>query len=538
MSEKNENTFVKMMNEPQPIPRRVPDYMRKKGGIWYWTGALVTIAFLYEALTGLIILFYYQPANAYSSTTNFLNSTQFGSVILTTHLYGAYAMIVLLYAHLLRNLFVGAFKKPRVVQWFTGVLLLLMTLGIGFFGYSMSGDVLSLDATDVGRGIAQGAPLIGSYIERIFFGDGTTISLFHRMLGWHIVMTALVGVLFLVHFIMAEFNSIMPRTTRNEYKAPLLDKEKPDYKPWYPYNVLYMIELTFFMFFLIIEVPSILALLSNVPALFSPLPQVSPSSPLASTVPPYPPWFLLFVYKAMDFNVVSTTGTFWGTVIFAGAPVVYLLLVPFLDKGKSLRVVDRPFTVSLGILGLIYMVGLSIWGALTPGVIIADWKVLLFFILPAVAVFSIVHLVVGMIKSGRITHPHPEHILINLVFTGVSAFGLGMLLLAFASSRAMVYEIPLIIMAMVTAISFISLFIILNEREVLEDEKPGVMMKGSYYMAYSGGFAMSAVAIVYVISGIPQDSLTNGSLYGIGLGILFLISGAMVKIYRKTQFGE
>ncbi len=538
MNGKDEPAIIRMMNDPQPIPRRVPDYMRKKGGIWYWTGALVTIAFLYEALTGLVILFYYQPANAYTSTTNFLNSTPFGSVILTTHLYGAYAMIVLLYAHLLRNLFVGAFKKPRASQWFTGLFLLLLTLGVGFFGYSMSGDVLSADATDVGRGIAQGAPLIGGYIERIFFGDGTTLSLFHRMLGWHIVLTALIGVLFLVHFIMAEFNTIMPRTTREEYKAPLLDKEKPDYKPWYPYNVLYMVELTFFMFFLIIMVPSILALLSNVPALFSPLPQVSPSSPLASSVPPYPPWFLLFVYKAMDFNMVSVIGTFWGTVLFAGAPLVYLLLLPLLDSGKSLRVIDRPLTVSFGILGLIYMMGLSIWGALTPGVIIPDWEVLLFFVLPAIAVFSTVYFVTGKIEQGRIKHPHPEHILINLVFSGLSAFGFGMLISAFISTGAAVYEIPVILLAMATVISFLSLFIILNEKEKPEEEKNGVMMKSRYYMAYSGGFAMSSIAIVYVISGIPPDSLANGSLYGIGLGLLFLIAGAIVKIYRRTQYGE
>lgn len=539
MTEKEEPLAIRMMNDPQPIPRRVPDYMRKKGGIWYWTGALVTIAFLYEALTGLIILFYYQPANAYSSTTTFLNSTPFGSIILTTHLYGAYAMIVLLYAHLLRNLFVGAYKKPRMMQWFTGVLLLLITLGVGFFGYSMSGDVLSADATDVGRGIAQGAPIIGSYLERIFFGDGTTLSLFHRMLGWHIVLTALIGVVFLVHFIIAEFNTIMPKRTKTEHNAPLIDREKPDYKPWYPYNILYMVELVFFMFFMILLVPSLLTLINNVPALFSPLPQVSPSSPLASTVPPYPPWFLLFVYKAMDFHLVSVIGTFWGTVLFAGAPLIYILLLPLFDRSRSLRLIDRPVTLSLGILGLIYMIGLSIWGALTPGLSIPDWEVLGFFAIPAIAVFSIVYMTNSLIRSGKISHAHPEMIHLDLMFLGLSSFGMGMLLVAYLSSGASVYEIPLILMAMITGIAFVSLFLILNRKEENEVTVPAARtMKGRSYMAYSGGFAMSSVAIVYVISGIPDTSLTNGALYGVGLALLFLICGAIVKIYRKTQYGE
>lgn len=537
MNNENDPVIVKLFNEPQPIPRRVPDYMRKKGGVWYWTGALVTIAFLYECLTGLILLFYYQPANAYASTTSFLSSTPFGPIILTSHLYGAYAMIVLLYIHLIRNLFVGAFKKPRASQWLTGVFLLLLTLGTGFFGYSMGGDVLSADATDVGRGIAQQAPLIGAYLERIFFGDGTALSLFHRMLGWHVVLTALIGVVFLLHFILAEFNTIMPKVTQREYRSPLVDRERPDYKPWYPFNLLYMVELTLFMFSLILLIPSVLTLLPNVPALFSPLPQVSPSSPLASLVPPYPPWFLLFVYKAMDFKLVSEIGSFWGTVIFAGAPLVYLLLVPAIDKGSSHRITDRPLTLSFGVLGLVYMVGLSIWGALTPGVIITDWEVLLFFLVPAIAVFSVIYTVTRTVKEGRIKHPHPEHILTDLSVTGVASFGFGALLLAYLHTGASVYGIPLVLMAMVTIISYISLLIILRETPYEVDKKRSAM-KGGYYMAYSGGFAMSAIAVIYIISGIPADSLTNNALYGIGLGILFLIAAAVVKIYRKTQYGE
>ena len=246
MSEKNRKEtpmIIKMLNEPRPIPRRVPDYMRKKGGAWYWTGAMVTVAFLYEVITGLVILMYYQPSQAYTSTENFVNSVPFGSLILTTHLYGAYMMIVLVYVHLLRNLFVAAYKKPRMMQWLTGILLLALTVGIGFFGYSMSGDVLSADATDVGTGIARGIPLIGNYLSLIFFGDGTPTSLFHRMLGWHIVLAAGIGILFLGHFIMAEYNSIMPSHREANYRAPAIDEEKPGYKPWYPHNLLYMLQI-------------------------------------------------------------------------------------------------------------------------------------------------------------------------------------------------------------------------------------------------------------------------------------------------------
>lgn len=498
----------------------------------------MTIAFLYEVLTGLVMLFYYQPGDAYNSTVNFLNDTPFGSIILTTHLYGAYAMIVLLYLHLGRNLFVGAYKKPRGSQWLTGMLLLIITVGVGFFGYSMSGDVLSADATDVGKGILQGAPLIGGYLERIMFGNGTPLSLFQRLLGWHIALTALIGVLFLVHFIIAEYNTIMPKRTKNEYRAPLLDKEQPEYKPWYPYNVMYMVELVLLMFFLIIFVPSVLSLLPNIPALFSPLPQVSPSSPLASSVPPYPPWFLLFAYKAMDFQVVSSIGTFWGTVIFAGAPIIYLLLLPLFDNGNSLRLIDRPATLSLGITGLVYMTGLSIWGALTPGISIPNWQVAAFFVIPPLLIFLTVWFISGQIRSEKIAHPHPEIVIIDLLFLGVASFGFGILLIALLSSKSSVYGIPLILMAMAVSLLFLYLLLLLKMKPDTGATDRSTRMKSRYYMTYAGGFAMSSVAILYVISGIPDTSVTNGSLYGIGLSLLFLASGAILKIYRKTQYDE
>ena len=111
--------------------RKTPDYMRTWGGKWYWTGALITIAFTYEVLTGLVLLLYYNPADPYVSTQYVLTTVPFGKLILGTHLYGAYAMIVLVYVHMYRNYFVGAYKKPRELQWIIGVLLLALTIGAG-----------------------------------------------------------------------------------------------------------------------------------------------------------------------------------------------------------------------------------------------------------------------------------------------------------------------------------------------------------------------------------------------------------------------
>ena len=529
--------MIGIFNDPQPIPRKVPDYMRKKGGAWYWTGAMIMVTFMYEALTGLVILFYYQPAAAYDSTMNFVNSVPFGSLILTTHLYGAYAMIIFIYIHLLRNLFVGAYKKPRKNQWFTGVLLLLLTLGVGFFGYSMSGDVLSADATDVGRGIAAAVPYIGDYLKRMFFGNGTPLSLFHWMLGWHIVIAAGIGLLFALHFFMSERNTIMPKRSESNYTAPLVDQEKPDYKPWFPYNLLYMGEISLLVFAVILIIPSLLAVIPNVPALLDPFPQVAPSSPLASMVPSYPPWFLLFVYKAMDFDMIVDIGPFWGTVIFAGLPLIYLFLVPYLDTSKSLKIVDRPITLSFGIMGVIYMIGLSIWGALTPGVSIPDWQVLLFFFGIGIIVLGLVHLLVKFIKEDKIRIYQPEKLFVILALLGFSAFGTGTLIVSSIVGGYNLYQVPEILLAMITAL--LAVAALWQIYFASPDRKPSsAPLSAKVYISIAALLTAAAIAILFIISGLNPTSPSNNAGYGFGLGLIFLVGGVLMKIYRAAEYGE
>lgn len=531
--------MIKMLNEPRPIPRRVPDYMRRKGGAWYWTGAMVTVAFLYEVITGLVILMYYQPSQAYTSTENFVNSVPFGSLILTTHLYGAYLMIVLVYVHMMRNLFVAAYKKPRITQWITGLLLLVMTVGIGFFGYSMSGDVLSADATDVGTGIANGIPVIGNYLSLIFFGDGTPTSLFHRMLGWHIVLAAGIGILFLGHFIMAEYNSIMPSHREANYRAPAIDEEKPEYKPWYPHNLFYMLQIGMLTISAILIITSVVAALgSYVPALFSPFPQVAPSSPLAANVPAYPPWFLLFVYKAVDFSVMAGPGPFYATLIFAGLPVIYLLALPWLDRSPSLRLTDRPITFGLSILGVIFFVGLSTWGALTPGVAIPDVQVAAFFVLPTVIVVPLIYYLSKNYRRTGMDEWHFSALALALTFLGASSLGLGMLIDALFTSGSGIYYVPTALMATIVALlATLVSFTVWHSRHASEIP-PSKPITRKTRNILGGAFTLGAFFVITVIQPFSATSPFQEALFGIGLGIVCLIAAANLKLYRSVALGE
>lgn len=533
----NKIEIIKIMNDPQPFPRKVPDYMRGKGGMWYWTGAILMFAFLYEAVTGLIILFAYVPSAAYSSTEYFINSTPYGMIIMTTHLYGAYIMIAVLYLHLLRNLFVGAYKKPRQNQWMLGIMLMLLTIGVGFFGYSMSGDVLSINATSVGKVIASDVPYMGDYLKRIFFGNGTTTSLFQRMLGWHVVLVVLIGVLFALHFFLAEYNTIMPKRSEANYTAPAVDKESSSYKAWFPYNMLYMVEIAFYTFALIIIIPSFLAALpgSDVPMLFSPFPQVAANTPFAG--PYYPPWFLLFVYKAMDFEF--PLNPFWLTVVFGGIPVLYLLFLPYIDRNRSLSMLDRPVTVSLSVVGTVYLILMSVWGGVFPGWPISAPIVAAFFMGVGIPVFIVVWLAIWSIKNDKVNLSEPGKSYLLLALTGIFAFAAGSFIIPSIESGSSLYTIPLVLMSSITAYLVLMDFIIIRPKGVeltlFNDDRK---FRPFTYTIISAILVFAAVAILTIISFLDPTNVAQESGYGLGLGLLLFISGTLIKIYRTTEYAE
>ena len=61
--------------------KTVPDYMRRKKGIWYWTGALITMAFVYQVISGLLLLIYYTPSDPYYNTVNvIIDTVPFGAL--------------------------------------------------------------------------------------------------------------------------------------------------------------------------------------------------------------------------------------------------------------------------------------------------------------------------------------------------------------------------------------------------------------------------------------------------------------------------
>lgn len=461
-------------------------------------------------------------------------------------------MIVLIYVHMFRNYFTAAYKKPRELQWILGVILLGLTLGVAYFGYSMTGDQLSLDATDVGRGIAASTPLLGTFLETIVFGNGTAAGTFMRMLGWHIIFTALIGLVFILHFYLAESNTIMPSPEDTNHKFPAVDKEKPEYRPWWPYNFAFMTQLAMFSFGLIILIPSIIAVIPNVPVLFSPFP-ISPAQiPLVQSgvIPAYPPWFLLFLYKAVDFNIIPyEVGPLHGlapyfviSLIFAGIPAVYLLILPFIDRSNDRHPLSRPIITGIGILTFIYLVVLSAWGALSPGIQISMTTVAVIFVVPFVIVIVGMLLVSREYRKGRLVITSNKLLTSYLAF--IFIFIAAMLVFSQNVAAFMAHPNGLnLVSAVFTGgvTSFVAFGVMKSSDYTARLEKETVV-HAPFEISKNSGIAISAVlafvTIILTYIMFTLNPITQAMEFGIGLGIVLILAGIIIRVYRLVEYHE
>jgi menaquinol-cytochrome c reductase cytochrome b subunit len=142
--------------------RKVP-----KGTNWYYTlGSATLFAFLSQAVTGVFLAMYYEPdpTRAYESASRITNEIFLGELVRGMHKWGSTVMIILIFLHMGRVFFFGAYKYPRELNWVIGVVLLVLVLMMGLTGYLLPFDQRSLWATIVAVNLNASGPIVGPYL--------------------------------------------------------------------------------------------------------------------------------------------------------------------------------------------------------------------------------------------------------------------------------------------------------------------------------------------------------------------------------------
>ena len=325
----------------------------------YYTGGLTFLFFMIQVVTGLLLLFYYQPtvSDANLSVDYIMNYVSAGALIRNIHAWSSSCMIFMALVHLLTAFAMKAFDKPRELTWITGVLLLFITFALGFTGYLLPWNQIAVNATKVGIQAAEDVgpylPAALSHLPRIvmetFQGEPTvgqaTLSRFYAL---HVVLLPL-AVLALVasHLISVQLHGMSQGVDRPSGKTER-------FFPVFFFKDLFLWTVVFLALFVVSVCLPFDSLL--------PFPLLEPYNALGSTPPGIKPeWYFYFVYYPLEML------PYWVILIASFAAVTVLLLTPWIFKDVSRRTLRFIALAATTYLIVMTLFGQQIYHLVKPG---------------------------------------------------------------------------------------------------------------------------------------------------------------------------
>jgi len=320
--------------------------------VYYYLGGMTLFFFIVQVLTGILLMLYYKPSaeEAFESIEFLMTTVSFGWLMRSIHSWSANLVVYFAFVHLVTTYFMKAYRKPRELTWVTGCLLLFTLMGFGFSGYLLPWNQLAFFATKVGTDIAGSVPLIGEFTLRFLRGGdrvgGGTLSRFY---GWHVaILPAVTTVILGFHLLLVQIKGMSVPPAEGEAAA----RRRP--MPFFPHFALRD------LFGWIVA----LGVLATLAALFP----WELGEKADAFAPAYanikPEWYFVFMFQALKLvpggEIAGIEYEAFAIMAF-GLGGLLMLLVPFLDRGVEKTGKSPMFTLA-GILALIFMIGMTVWG--------------------------------------------------------------------------------------------------------------------------------------------------------------------------------
>jgi len=294
------------------------------GARWrYVWGSTLTFGLVVQVITGIFLWMAYSPSaqTAWESVYYIQEEMLGGWLLRGIHHYTAQAMTVLLVLHLMQVVIDGAYKAPREVNFWFGLILLQLVLALSLTGYLLPWDQKGFWATKVATNLAAVTPLIGPQLQRLIVG-GPEYG--HHTLTRFFALHA--GVLPGATIALVGAHVYLFRRHGLKAKEP---KRKPDAAFW-PDQVLKdgvaCLAVMAAVLFLILR-----------PRLFDSHAPVGPElgGPADGTEPysaARPEWYFLFLFQFLKY--FRGTTEVWGAIIIPALVMALLFFMPLIGRWR------------------------------------------------------------------------------------------------------------------------------------------------------------------------------------------------------------
>ncbi len=326
------NLLHEALNEPIP-----------GGARWrYITGSMLTFCFVVQAITGLFLWSGYAPSTqtAWESVYYIQNEMFYGWLLRGIHHFAAQAMMVVLGLHFLQVVWDGAYRAPREVNFWLGLVLMQIVIGLSLTGYLLPWDQKGYYATKVATNIAGATPLIGQQVQAIAqggsaYGHHTLTRFFALHAG--LLPALLVGFLALHIYVFRRHGITVHKSAEG----------KPVGKFW-PTQVLY-------------DAVGCLVVLAAVLILtWTRGAELSAPADPGEDFPARPEWYFLFLFRFLEFEAISRLGVAFGAIVVPGIVMTLIFLMPFIGKSKFGHQLNRWSLVVL-LVGVAALTALTIY---------------------------------------------------------------------------------------------------------------------------------------------------------------------------------
>ena len=320
--------------------------------IWYYTGGLALFLLVIQVITGMVLSFYYVPyfEQAHKSVIEIVTKLNMGWFFRSLHHWGAQIAIVVVLVHLWSTLLLKAYRKPRELIWFSGCVLLGISIFFGLSGYLLLWDERAFAAVRVATGGAGNLPVIGPFIKSFLRGgiDVTGETLI-RFYAFHVSVLPFVTVLLIaIHILLVQYHGM---------SVPLSVKcEKVKQTPFFPnlfYNdlIIWLIALGVVVTLATLAPPEIGK-------------KADPLAPTPENIKPE--WYFLFLFQTLKLFPGQMLGLNGETIaiILVSAAMLFFFLIPLFDK-KSQRGEKSPLFTWIGVMYFLYFLVMTVVGFVT-----------------------------------------------------------------------------------------------------------------------------------------------------------------------------
>ncbi len=317
--------------------------------VWYYMGGITFFLFAVQFLTGFALSFYYIPyfEQANKSIIEIVTKLNMGWFFRSLHHWGAQLAILALFVHLFSTVLLKAYRKPRELIWFSGFILLVISIFFGLSGYLLLWDERAFAAVRVATGGAGNLPVVGGFIKAFLRGGldvtGETLTRFY---AFHVsllpIITLLLGGF---HILLVQYHGM---------SIPVSQEGQPRKSiPFFP-NMLYKDLIVWLL---------VLGVVVSLAAILPPEigRKADPLAPAPENIKPE--WYFLFLFQTLKLFPGEILGLNGETIaiLLISCGILFFFLLPFFDR-KSKAGEKSPLFTWIGVLYALYFVVMTVVG--------------------------------------------------------------------------------------------------------------------------------------------------------------------------------